>query len=331
MSAAMHIPPRLMVTLWPSFLHFQRFAQDGRLAGIRLNSAQMSLFELEDELAIVAATKTVCPLYYDIKARQPRIIEVEYFDDHLEVCLNHPISVPVPTPVLFKAGVESAELVRLEDHGRRLVFAPMQPTMELEDGRIMGGSMVKVGESIHIRHPAYRMLGPVFTEDEKKKIQRTREAGFTRYFLSYVEAQSDVDEFIELVGPDVQIMLKIETKAGVEYATKVFRKRPNLVLVAARGDLYVEIDKPHQMPRYTRAILDADPEAIVGSRILLSSIHQRVPECVDFSELAWLYDIGYRTMMLCDELCLKEELLSRAVTAFDMFKHDYVGALNANQ
>ena len=40
-------------------------------------------------------------------------------------------------------------------------------------------------------------------------------------------------------------------------------------------------------------------------------------------ELAWLYDIGYRSMMLCDELCLKDELLELAVSAFDAFRTDY--------
>jgi hypothetical protein len=32
---------------------------------------------------------------------------------------------------------------------------------------------------------------------------------------------------------------------------------------------------------------------------------------------------GYKNMMLCDELCLKEELLSRAVNVFQAFKESY--------
>lgn len=308
-----HQELKLMVTLWPSFPHFARFAGDTRLAGLRLNSAMMSTSELETELAIIEKTPSRSPLYYDIKGRQPRVTVVDEYDDHLELELNHPIEVKTPTPLLFKAGADHALLQELKDGGKRLVLGPYEPKFK-----------IKPGESLHIRHPSYRMLGPVFTDTEKIKIERVRRAGFTRWFLSYVEEEKDVGEFLELVGKDAELMLKIESKAGLEYALTEFRKRPNLTLVAARGDLYVEIGMPHEMPRATKAILAADPEALVGSRILLSAINNAVPECVDFSEIAWLYDIGYRTMMLCDELCLKEQLLARAVNAFDLFRRDYV-------
>jgi hypothetical protein len=56
-----------------------------------------------------------------------------------------------------------------------------------------------------------------------------------------------------------------------------------------------------------------------------SSKFNPVPSCADWNELAWIADIGYKNMMLCDELCLKEELLSRAVNAFQAFKENYEG------
>ncbi len=305
---------KLSVTLCPSFPHFAQFARDSRIEFVRLNSAQVSLFELETELAIFEKTKNTCPMYFDVKARQPRISKVTTFKDHYEIELNHPIQAQTPTPILFKAGVESALLMSIEDEGRRLVLSPYEPAE----------SMIYEGESVHIRHPSYKMLGPVFTEVEKAKIERVRKAGFKKYFLSYVEAQSDIDEFFELVGADSEVMLKIETEAGLRYALTQFKKKPNLTLVNARGDLYVEINRPARMPRITKELLAADPEGVVGSRILLSTIHKTVADCVDFSELAWLYDIGYRNMMLCDEMCTKEVLLSRAMSAFDEFRRDYV-------
>ena len=59
--------------------------------------------------------------------------------------------------------------------------------------------------------------------------------------------------------------------------------------------------------------------------LLLSVITDPVPSCADFHELAWLYDIGYRNMMLCDELCLKDNLLTRAVNVFQSFNIKYIG------
>ena len=71
-------------------------------------------------------------------------------------------------------------------------------------------------------------------------------------------------------------------------------------------------------------IVEKDPDAYVGSRILLSVIHSPIPSCADLSDLAWLYEIGYRRMLLCDELCLDGDLLARAVNVYDSFMEDYV-------
>jgi hypothetical protein len=84
-----------------------------------------------------------------------------------------------------------------------------------------------------------------------------------------------------------------------------------------------------------KLIVAKDPTACVASRIFLSVIpsplrdtagevrRPEVPSCADFLELAWLQDIGYRRMMLCDELCLHEKLLASAVNAFDGFRATY--------
>lgn len=105
--------------------------------------------------------------------------------------------------------------------------------------------------------------------------------------------------------------------------TEKFRKVPNLTLVAARGDLYVEISRPHLIANALRLIASKDPEACVGSRFMLSVMNDPVPSCADFTELAWVRDIGFRSVMLCDELCLKGELLERAVHACRSFYDDY--------
>jgi len=301
----------LMVTLWPSFPHFADFAADTRLGGIRLNSAMMSSSELDHELAIIKATPDPVPLWFDIKGRQPRVVEVHENDSYLDITLNHPIRVKTPTPVLFKAGADSALLERVEGDGSRLIFR--------------GGPQFKVraGESLHIRHPSFVIEGPLFTPAEVEKIAKVRAAGIKRWFLSYVEEQADVDQFLELVGHDAEVMLKIESKAGLIFTAREFVKKPNLTLVAARGDLYVEIDHPHQIAQKLRLIIDADPEAVVGSRILLSVVKEPVPSCADFIDIAWLMDIGYRRMMLCDEMCLKGDLLTTAVNAFDAFRSGY--------
>ena len=342
-------PLKLMVTLWPSFPHFQKFANDERLGGIRLNSAMISNPELEKELkAISGPAGLTIPLFFDAKGRQLRVTWVDSGNtNNLDLRLNHPIAVKTPIKVLFKAGADSAVLEKLEENGQRLVF------------RSGPAYMVYPGESLHILNPSLKIRGPLFTDEEKAKLEKVRVAGFTRYFLSYVEHSRDIDEFRELVGKDVVIMLKIENQRGLDFVANNFRKSDNLILVAARGDLYIELEWPHKIIRALEMIIEKDPEACVGSRILLSAIsdlrnrkvieaikmirsgafkeadpsrtvettllsliNRDIPSCADFCELAWLYALGYRNMMLCDELCLREDLLDIAIGAFDAFRND---------
>ncbi len=301
----------LSVTLWPSFPHFPRFAHDKRISSIRLNSAMMNTVELDEELAKIQKMKLETPLYYDIKGRQLRITEYIHNNEYLDIRINHPISVDTPTVVLFKAGADHALLREVCEDGRRLKF--------------FGGPeyMVKDGESLHIRDASLQVFGEQFTPIELEKIEKVKKAGFTRWFLSYVQSQTDVDEFRKLVGDDAIINLKIEDKRGLEYVRRKFVKTPNTVLVLARGDMYVELDKPHEILAATKLLVEKDPAAICGSRLLLSTVTDPVPSCADWNELAWLADIGYKNMMLCDELCLKEPLLARAVNAFQAFKESY--------
>jgi pyruvate kinase len=300
----------LHVTLWPSFPHFEEFANDDRLGGIRLNSAMMAGAELDSELDLVKKNNYSVPLWFDIKGRQLRVRKVYPYKTHLELDLNHKIDVECPTQVLFKAGADSARLLRVED-GTHLVFE--------------GGPhfMVKAGESLHIRHPSLVVHEPIFCDYEVEKIEKVVKAGFTKYYLSYVEDEAEVTQLREFIGPDAELILKIETKAGMEYALNRWKKTPNTSLMAARGDLFVELDKPHEILRSVKALVAKDPNCYVGSRFLLSVINSPVPECDDLSDLAWVYEIGCNNFLLCDELCLKGNLLGRAVNVFDAFRKDY--------
>jgi hypothetical protein len=257
------------------------------------------------------------PLYFDIKSRQPRIAEATVEDGadgakNLVLRLTHAIAVRTPTPVLFKAGDDGALLTAVEDDGTRLVF----------DG--VPRYRVKPGESLCIREPDLRILDDVITDVEAAKIAKVKEAGVTRWFLSYVEQQYDVDRFLELVGRDAEVFLKIESPRGLEYVAREFRKRDNLRLVAACGDLFVEIDRPHRMPEALRLIIGKDPEACAASRMMLSLMRDPIPDLADFLQVGWLLDAGYRSLMLCDGLCLEERKLATAISAIDAFRKDYV-------
>src|SRR4051812_21160981 len=110
-------PIELLVTLWPSFPHFQMFVRNPNISGVRLNSAMMSSPELDKELAITTSLfegdEHFAPLFYDIKGRQPRVIEVIPNDQHLDIRLNHPVEVKTPAPIIFKGGMDFGVLDHL--------------------------------------------------------------------------------------------------------------------------------------------------------------------------------------------------------------------------
>lgn len=300
--------PNFHVTLWPAFPHFPDFSQDDRIQGIRLNSAMMEASEIDDDFED-ECFKSDVDLWFDIKAMQMRVKEVvcDHTCDHLEFILNRPVKVQTPCPVWFKAGEDCGKCIEIRD-GVHFIFE--------------GGPAYEVrrGESIHIRNAELEVGGPVFLDYELEKIEKVKSMGFKRFYLSYVYDQSHVDEFREVVGSEAELVLKIENKWGLEWVARYYRSQPHTHLAAARGDLYVEIDYPHQIMRACKLIIDKDPTAFVGSRMLLSLVNDDVPSCADFSDLAWLYEVGYRNFLLCDELCLKEDLLSKAVNVFDAFR-----------
>ena len=304
---------KLFVTLWPSFSHFNNFVNDNRLSGIRINSAMVKGPELKKEFENAKERNGKVPLFFDIKGRQLRV-EEDPPKDKLELVLNHPISVKIPCPVLFKAGEDDALLVDIKDNGHRLIFAPRPGHPKFA---------IRKGESIHIREPDLRVSGPTFTNIEKEKMEMARKFGFTRFFLSYVQTQKDVDEFRELVDRDSEVYLKIEDIKGLEFVETKFKKEDNIKLCAAMGDLYVEVEKPHHILEATKTIIKHDPEAMVASRMMLTIMYQPTTDAADFMQLAWLYDQGYRTMMLCDGLCLKGPLLDQSVGAMDAFRDSY--------
>lgn len=308
----------LLATLTPSMPHFRRFATDERMSGIRINSAMMELDELDTEFSSVEKLykNRHVPLYYDIKGRQLRIRKVVPKKDHIELYLNHEIYVKKDTPVLFKGGEDLAiisHICRDEEGEQKIVFHPGAPKFN-----------VKPGESICVRDDSFEVKGDTFPKYEIEKINRVVKSGlFTRYVLSYVESQRDIDQFRDLVGKDVEVIAKIESRPGLKWVESGWKPQSNTRLMAARGDLYLEINKPHEILNAMKLIIKKDRTAIVGSRILLSCATRDIPDAVDFSELAWLYDIGYHTMMLCDDLCIKEERLARAVNVFDAFRDSY--------
>jgi hypothetical protein len=297
----------LHVTLWPSFPFFGGTINDERVDGIRLNGPITFPIDRIDKDVGYAGYFDTSKLYFDVKSRQVRVVEAMPYKDHLELKVNHHIGIDkLPADVLFKDGTDYARVVEVK--GDVLVFD--------------GGPKREVQpcEPIYIRPPNYELLDSVISFYEAQRIAVAKKHGVTKFVQSYVESSRDSDELREHVGPDAEIIEKIESRRGLEYVANEFRKEDGNSLMLARGDLYVEVNLPHEIIGATKLLIDKDPETMVASRLLHSLRNANMPECADFSELEWLRGLGYKRYLLCDELCLEKNLIGLSINIFDAFR-----------
>ncbi len=293
-SAIVTAPP------YAPFLH--EVAAHPIVSGLRLNTV-MPLREGPAE-ALERLSKFGQPLWVDLKGRQLRVVGAA-IPPYTEICISHPIHVQTPVDAFLSDGNEIARIAAVD--GDRLI---------LEDGprRLIGP-----GESINIVHPSLEIDGTL-TETDRAYLAAMRAAGLTKVMLSYVERPSDASEVKSLL-PDAEIVLKIESQRGLSFART--HKSAHGRLMAARGDLYVEVLRPHRIIPALRDILAADPQAIVASRLFNSLAYQPVPSSADIGDAAFLLSLGYRTFMLGDDICFKRESVLAALNLLEALAREF--------
>ncbi|HQU37317.1 MAG TPA: pyruvate kinase [Anaerolineales bacterium] len=243
------------------------------------------------------------PVWVDLKGRQLRVVGAA-IPPYTEVKLSHRIKVETPVDAYFSDGNERVKVAAVD--GDRLILA---------DGprRLIGP-----GESVNIIHPSLKIEGTL-TNTDKTYLAAMKELGMTKVMLSYVESPEDVDE-VKTLLPNAEVILKIETQRGLDFAKKHGSKHGHLM--AARGDLYVEVLRPHKVAGAVKTIINADKNAIVASRILDSLAYQPVPVSADIGDVAFLLEIGYRAFMLGDQVCLRRDTVLEALNLLEEMGKD---------
>lgn len=283
---------RAIVTAPPYASFLDEVATHPLVCGLRLNTVMPVRDGPVEALKRLQAFGQ--PLWVDLKGRQLRVVGAA-IPPYTEVHLSHPIRVNTPIDAFFSDGSECVRIVAVD--GNRLI---------LEDGprRLIGP-----GESVNIVHPSLKIEGTL-TETDRAYLAAMPDLGLNRIMLSYVESPSDVDEVQHLL-PGAEVMLKIETQRGLDYARKHGASLGRLM--AARGDLYVEVLQPHRVVSALRDVIAADPDAVVASRIFDSLAWHPVPQSADIGDVAYLLSLGYRTFMLGDAVCLRRDSVLAAL------------------
>jgi pyruvate kinase len=160
------------------------------------------------------------------------------------------------------------------------------------------------------------------TDLDKAYIEAGAKVGINTIMSSYFEGGNDVSE-IRAINPNAEIVAKIESEKGLNYVRTEYNPKSLVRLMAARGDLYVEISRPHLILGAVRDIVEKDPEAIVASRILPSLRNSFLASAQDISDIGFLMEIGYRRFMVGDDICFRKESLLSALNIIQALERDY--------
>ena len=295
-----------IVTVPPYAPFIDEVVKHPLVSGLRLNTVMpIKAGKLEETVARLQEQVRDKDLYLDLKCRQLRIKNFGV-PPFTEIELTHSISVDTPVTAYFSDGEEYATVLEVE--GNKLF-------MQEGPKRVVGP-----GESINIPHPSLRVSG-YLTEKDKEYIAAGKAAGVHKYMLSFFEQPEDEKELF-MLDPQAEPVYKIESASGLHYAKKFFSGKGRLM--AGRGDLYVEVKKPHHIIEAMETIVQKDPKAIAASRILTSFSNRYMPNCQDISDVDSLVRMGYRTLMLGDEVCMKRESVLSALNLLEGMKEQYL-------
>ncbi|MFZ6031135.1 MAG: hypothetical protein ACOYYS_25790 [Chloroflexota bacterium] len=257
-----------------------------------------------DALLHLAGSK---PLWLDLKARQLRITQFAYLPDSY-VTLNHNIRVNTPCTVTFR---DCASTLHAVVDGNRLVLA--------RPARIVGQ-----GEPVNILDDSLVVDG-FLTEQDREYVAAFARRDQHRYMLSFVQCRADC-EALWALDPQAEIVAKIEDRRGLHFVAEEYARMPRKPrLMLAADDLYIHMggDKTAMLAAL-RQIIAADPQAIAASRIL-TSLHDPQGDCpneVALGDLAylWLLEmLGYRTLMLSDEICRLRAVFARVMAVYGQY------------
>lgn len=255
--------------------------------------------------AFKAATGTKTA-WVDLKTRELKLVaatDIVPGNQLLEI--NHKVKVDsLPAVLYFNEGKKAVEIDQVVDGNKLRVKIPT--------GR--KDFKISFGKGTSFNMPEAMVTDGFLTPRDVDFVKSARDLGMHDYCLSYVEAASDIDDLLRL-DPAARIIAKIESPRGLQFIASGYRAvKDKARLLAARGDMYVELDRPHDILHALKVIIDADPRAIGASRLLLSFLEPgSMPSCSDICDVGFLFKLGYKALLLGDELCADENVLKSAI------------------
>ena len=235
-------------------------------------------------------------VWIDLKGRQLRV-ETWANPSYEAIELNHEIEIEYPARVIFRDGTTS-EIIRCRGNKILLSNSPYHA---------LGKE-----QSVNIDAKSLEIKG-YLTEQDKELISMSKEYDLNDYMASFIEEMNDLIEIIKR-NKKANIVAKIESIKGLKF---ILENTLTIDTMSARDDLYTSLNHSYQTIRYLKKIIKKDPNAICASRIFESLQRQQNISLSDFEDLELMYQFGYRTFMLQDDI--KGETLQKTIKGWREF------------
>jgi hypothetical protein len=315
-----------MILTVPPLAKFKSIAEDPVVESVRLNTTLPLTTPIEDILNNVKTEAGAKPVWIDLKTRQLRIADynVKFLTDREvhSITLSHKIKLNMPAEIF----IDNANYVGT---ARDLVndnTLVIENSVEKGNGFVFPSKTsigIRPGMSVNILDPSLVIDG-YFTDKDKRYIEAAKKLGMNNFMLSFVEQESDITELLSIY-PKAKIIAKIESKKGLEFIDKVYPKyRSNVDLMAARGDLYTEVDRPDEIIDACSKIRKANRRAVFASRMLESIIDvNEIPKCSELFDVYCGMLMGYKRFMMGDDVCARKDSVKSALGLFEVMKNKY--------
>lgn len=307
----MYTTPKAIVTIPPYAPFIREVLAHNSVEGIRLNTVMPTKGKLEDLLKKLNddASTFGKDLWIDLKCRQLRVKSFGT-PPYTAIDLSHNISLDTSVPVTayFSNGEQTAKILAVEDNRLIMLDGPR---------RVVGP-----GEAVNIIHPSLSIEG-FLTDTDKKYIEASQKLGMHNYMLSFVEKSEDITGLLKYDNK-AKIVAKIESEKGLNFVNNDYKEHCGSVgLMAARGDLYIEVLRPHKIIDAVENIVRKDNNAIVASRIFPSLALSPEPSCEDIGDVDNLLRMGYRRVMFGDDICMKRESIIGGLNLYSFMAEKY--------
>ena len=253
-----------------------------QVAEVRYNTGTNDLMTTKEMLTILCMLQETYKkkIWIDLKGRQLRI--TKWADPLYEVIeLNHEIEVLYPAKIIFRNGCTSSIV---KTRGNKIIVDPIPK------------EAVGSGQAVNILARDLDIKG-YLTPKDIEVLSLCKELGLNNIMASFVEEVDDIKAITDIL-PEANIISKIESIKGLKFV----RENPGYALMAARDDLFVELDEEYEIIEGLKDIIKADENAICASKIF-SSLRKRVtPDLADYSDLEYMQILGFKKFMLDDTI-----------------------------